>query len=483
LVIVGAGPAGMAAASAAAEQGVEVLMLDEQPRVGGQIARQPPAQFEVTPWLPGAAYRRPRQLIADIEADAAVRRMHGASVWGVFPGRDPSDRFEIMAVHDGQGLRIRAARVLVAAGCYEQPAPFPGWTLPGVMGVGAVQTLLKSQQVVPGERIVLAGSHPLMLVAAAQLAAAGRPVDAVVFAQSWRSVLGLRPWRAWWGRQALFDAAAALAMVRRAGSRLMFGALPSAALGADRVEQVRIIHHGGREEALDCDTLATCFGFLPSSELARQAGASARRLHNGEWAVVTDTLMRTSIAGLYAAGEVRGVAGAEAAAAEGELAGLAVAVDEALANLADIAPRLRRLQRTARRRRAFADELRRVSTLPVKRQRSMADPDTIVCRCETVTAREIAAALADNITADSASAVKLLTRVGMGPCQGRMCEHGVSQIIAHARGKPWPQPDGYVVRAPVKPVPIAALLNEPGLGLIDPVAIERRHEAQQESKP
>ena len=481
LVIIGAGPAGIAAALAAAREGMDVLVLDEQARVGGQITRQPPGEFRVSGWLKGRAYRAPKRLIADVEASQSIRRLHGVTVWGIFPGLDASARFEVMATRDGQGMRIRAHQVLVATGCYEMPVAFPGWSLPGVMGVGAVQTLFKSQQILPDQPIVLVGSHPLMLVLAAQLADAGRAASAVVFAQPWGALFRIAsaPLAAWHGRDAFVEAARALHTIRRAGTKVIFGALPKAAQGKSHVEQVTLQHRDGRTENLPCSTLATCFGFLPSSELARQAGATERRLENGEWVIETDQHMRTSIAGLFAAGEVRGVAGAEVAAAEGELAGLAAVIDNG-GNTDRLHSRIKGLQRTAARRRIFADELRHQTTVSNADLVSLLGPDTIVCRCEVVTAGEIDEVLASNPTADSANAIKLLSRTGMGLCQGRMCEQTVSRLLAQARGTPWPQPQGYAVRAPVKPVHIGALLAERGLGTIDPTVIESRHAALQE---
>jgi D-hydroxyproline dehydrogenase subunit alpha len=176
-IIIGGGPAGQAAALALARHGVESLIPDKQPRPGGQILRQPPSGFRVANWLPGAGYRALKAQLAAFEGDPRCEWRGGVSVVGL--ARE-GDGWEVTL---DTGERLAAAHVVVAAGCQDLAVPLPGWTLPGAMAAGAIQAFVKSQQIVPGRRFVLAGTHPLQLVIAAQIVAGGGEVAALCFAQ------------------------------------------------------------------------------------------------------------------------------------------------------------------------------------------------------------------------------------------------------------------------------------------------------------
>lgn len=442
VAIVGGGPAGQAAALRLNGLGLSVAVIDEQPRPGGQILRQPPAAFAVEGWMADRSYAPLRDQLARFEAADGVTWLGGRSVLGLAALRDEGFRLTLSSL--GGAGRIEARRVLIAAGCQDLAVPLPGWTLPGVYAAGGLQAFYKSQRVVPGGRIVLAGTHPLQLVVAAQLVEAGASIEAVLFAQPMAhlaAAMTADPLAAIGHAGLLLAAGAAQLQLRRQGVPVHFATPVERVLGDHRVEGLVA---GGKTFA--CDTVGLCFGFVPQSALPRMVGARIRSAGcAGGWAAVHDRWMRSSVPGLFVAGETTGVAGAPAALAAGEVAGAGIAFDLGLIDEAAA----ERLASAARERHAghlrFAELLDRA-----------ADPrpwfpalegDTLVCRCEDVPLERIAPLLGDC----SANAVKLASRCGMGACQGRNCEPTLLRLIGD------PGDSGFAQRFPARPVTIADL--------------------------
>jgi len=462
LVIVGGGPAGQAAAAVASNAGLSVLMYDEQAQMGGQILRQPPAAMRVAGWLPGRAYRRLKVQLARARDLEGVEWRGRRSVTAVFPREDGEPGYVVLAVptDGGDHERVVTRRLLVAAGCYDLPFPIPGWTLPGVTSAGALQAFVKSQQLVSSDRLVLAGTHPLQLILADQIQAAGGKVAMVLFAQSFgqmaRGVLA-RPYAALRHVNLLLEAAAAFMRVRKAGTPIRFGWVVSEVEGRSRVEAVRTRTANDQSEFHPCERVALCFGFTPQTDLPRALGASARVAPGaGGWAILADGWGRTDRAHLYVAGETTGVSGALGAMEEGHLAGLAIAIDTG--KLAE--PHARRLGLSARRRirriNGFARLIEKVAD-PTEFLFSLVTRETIVCRCEGVTRAQIEEALSSASPPGSPSAVKLITRAGMGLCQGRNCEHIVRRLVSERDPEGNQAMGGYTPRMPVRPAPIGSL--------------------------
>jgi NADPH-dependent 2,4-dienoyl-CoA reductase/sulfur reductase-like enzyme len=472
LAIIGAGPAGMAGAEAAADCGVEITVIDEQPAAGGQIYRQPPHEFTVTNWLEGRVYAAGKSLLRRVSDNARIRWLTESKVSGIVSATEAGGDGRFTLVIDGpDGVRgLAAESVLIAPGCYDMPVLFPGWNLPGVMAAGGIQTFVKSQRFVPGGRFLFAGSHPLQLVVADQVVQAGGEVAGVLFAQSRRRALRLLKFPAvvWRGRAKLLQTAAILRRLRRAGVPVRFAQALLRANGGDRLESVKVapagpdgVGNAAAAREIACDRLGVCFGFLASSELAQQAGAATRwDAPRGGWVVTHDAWMRTRVPGVAVAGEITGVAGAEVAAEEGRLAAIGCAldlgkIDDRRANDLAVAPRraLATLNRFAR----LLSEL----SWPGDRclDQWLSDNDINLCKCEEVTVGDFVEQLRRNPDITSASAAKLLTRAGMGPCQGRYCQFAVTRVVACLSGEPEDRVGAFSARFPSRPVEISALVD------------------------
>jgi NADPH-dependent 2,4-dienoyl-CoA reductase/sulfur reductase-like enzyme len=433
VVIVGAGPAGLAAALAAvrgltaaggsAEATARVVVLDAAPAAGGQIwrARRGVVDPSAAPQLDELGAR-------------GVRVLAGTRVVAALPER-------VLLVEGPEGpRRLRWQRLVLAAGARERLLPFPGWTLPGVFGAGGLQALAKGGWPVAGRRVLVAGTGPLLLAAAATLRRGGARVvgiaDEASTGTQWRFAAGLLAHPA----KAVVAArlGAALAGVRRyAGMRVV------AAEGDGRIECVVLAPTGGQGGArvtLACDALAAGWGLLPVVELARMLGcALAPRF--GAPAVMVDEAQRTSVSGVYAAGEQTGVAGVVAAVLQGRLAGAAAARDlrgpAASAGDDDAQAQRRALAREHR----FAAVVARAFPPPTDLAGRLS-PDTLVCRCEDVPW----AAVREQ---PDLRAAKLATRCGMGHCQGRLCHDAIALATGAATLAP---------HLPLMPVALGTIL-------------------------
>ncbi|MEU9140106.1 NAD(P)/FAD-dependent oxidoreductase [Streptomyces sp. NPDC048404] len=431
LAVIGAGPAGLAASLAAAARGIHVTLIDSATAAGGQFYRRPAS---------GLGARRPRALhhrwhtwrrleqglAGHLEA-GTVEFLADHHVWLVErTGTQPG--FTVHALVgplQERSVGVRADAVVLATGGYEKVLPFPGWTLPGVVTAGGAQAMLKGGLVVPGKRVVVAGSGPLLLPVATGLAAAGAEVAALVESLDPRRLpravgaLSAEPGKV---------AEAVLYAARLLRHRVPF--LPRhtvvEAHGEARLEAVTVAALGpdgrvrpGTGRRIPCDTLAVGHGMLPHTDLA---GALGCRIDGAR--VDVDDEQRTDVPGVWAAGETTGIGGAVLSLAEGHLAGRSVA-----ARLRGTGPDPRSAVRAVRvraRARSFSAALDAVYTPPAHWTDQVTD-DTVVCRCEEVTAGRVREAV--GLGAGDVRTVKLFTRAGMGWCQGRICEPAVAGLV------------------------------------------------------
>jgi NADPH-dependent 2,4-dienoyl-CoA reductase/sulfur reductase-like enzyme len=381
LLIVGAGPAGMAAAVAAARTGAVIVIIDDNPVPGGQIWRDGPGAH-----LPPQA----RQLREALARSSNVRVCSGTRVVAACA---PD---QLLLEDAERGWHMQWKKLILCTGARELLLPFPGWTLPGVTGAGGLQALIKSGLPVAGERIVVAGSGPLLLAVAATARQAGAHVVRVAEQAGFASVAGFAARLVRWPGKAV--QALTLADTHyRTSTRVV------SAHGRDHVESVRL-QQGGRTTEIACDRAACGFGLIPNTELGQMLGCALTPNGTGPQALAVDTLQATSMPGIFAAGECTGFGGSERALAQGAIAGHASVGDRGAAQ--------RRWPGRARWD-AFATQLHRSFALdPVLKQ--MARPETLVCRCEDV-------AHAALVASTGWTDAKLHSRCGMGACQGRVC--------------------------------------------------------------
>ena len=384
IVVIGAGPAGIAAATRAAESGRRVVLLDEGPEPGGQIWRHRSGHEPkgvASAWL------------ALLDRSGA-HVMRGAAVVDVSREGDASG-FTILAERAEEACVVQANVLILATGARERFIPFPGWTLPGVIGVGAAQALHKTGVSFAGKRVVIAGSGPLLLPVAAALRADSAQVKLVAEQAPRQAVVrfALGLWR-----DPLRLVQAARFRAAFLGTRYKLGTWITAARGDARVQEVDVTD-GVTVQTIPCDVLCAAVGLVPNVELARLLGCviAGGSVRVSEW-------QATSVPGVLCAGEPTGIGGMELSIAEGEIAGLCAGGREA--DALSLSGRRARL-------RLAADAMERAFA-PRSELRGLATPETIVCRCEDVP-------LAAIDPAWSLRKAKLYSRAGMGACQGRTC--------------------------------------------------------------
>jgi D-hydroxyproline dehydrogenase subunit alpha len=411
VLVVGAGPAGITAGTAAAESGLRTVVLDDNPTAGGQIWR-------------GDLHNKKHE---DQRKQQAMKRLagSGAEVLGGYRAFDIETGRALKAIREeGDEFSLISfcyEQLVLATGARERFLPFPGWTLPGVFGAGGLQALVKSGFRIDGKRVIVAGTGPLLLAVASYLRKNGAYVVCVAEQAStsrlarFTASLWTRPAKIWQGIS--YRASFAIAPYHT-------GCWPVAALASGTGLRAVRLTDGRRTWEEPCDLLACGFHLVPNTELPALLGCALR----GEF-VQVDAQQRTSLPGVFCVGEPTGIAGLEAALLQGEIAGLACAGRPT-----------ERLQSRAEAERRFGRSLAEAFALR-KELRSLATPETLVCRCEDVPIRKL-----EGLTGWTHA--KLQTRCGMGPCQGRICGPAVEALLGW---KP------VTVRPPLFPVPLEAL--------------------------
>jgi NADPH-dependent 2,4-dienoyl-CoA reductase/sulfur reductase-like enzyme len=494
LAIVGAGPAGMAAAIEARRHRLHTVVLDEQPAPGGQIWRNVEAVTTRraqdllvfgSEYADGFAFtRRFRACGADFRPGARVWQIESAE-----PARQAVHRIESPAV-PGSGLRdtgpdddcmhaeqrrcgadchlyytdargtqyLAARHVLVATGAQERPVPVPGWTLPGVLTCGAAQVMLKSAAMVPRSPLVLAGSGPLLLQVAVQLLRAGvRPAAVVDTTPAGNRLRAAgRLWPALFAPGYLSKGLSLIGALRRSGVPRFAAATDLRIEGGVRAQAV-VFRSAGREHRIAAQTVLLHQGVVPHASLWQSLGVeSSWDGVQHSFRPVVDLWGNTTRSGFLVAGDSAGIGGAEAAVCAGELSGLSVAWQQRRIDTLERdrqASRIRRALMAHRRVRPFLDRLYE----PSAALRVPAGDDTIVCRCEGVSAGELRRLALTGVSGPNQ--MKAFSRCGMGPCQGRLCGLTLTELIAATQHRPAAEVGCLRVRPPVLPVSVGDLAD------------------------
>lgn len=456
--MLGAGPAGVGAALTAARAGARVLVIDEAPHSGGQVYRAPPDGIDIAPaaTTPEAA-EGARQRAALAASGAALA--FGHRVWLITEG------FRIDALGPDGPVSWRASRLIAATGTHERVVPFPGWTLPGVLGLAATTILLKSQRMAPGRRVFVAGCGPLLAYVARGCAKVGAEVAGVA------DLAGPGDW------------ARALPRMAARPDLLARGMCWVAALAAARVPYHPRSHVTGVERAADgglritlhrlgrdgtprpdgarvveADALAVGHGLVPGTEVTRLLRAAHDwRPDRGGWVARRDAQFRTTVAGLFVAGDGGGISGAAAAWHQGRIAGLAAALDAGIGDATALSDQIALESRALSAAERFG---RAMGAMMAPRPALYAaiPSESAVCRCEDVTRAEIEAAV--DAGAAEVNQIKQWTRCGMGPCQGRMCGEAAAEIVAARTGRDRAAAGLWTGRAPLRPVALAELAGD-----------------------
>lgn len=444
LLILGAGPAGLAAATEAAAQGIQAVLLDENPAPGGQVHRAVGGFYRPEPGAPGADQAAEGLALIEAAAGSGTECRYGATLWAI------QEDGVVTWSEGGQAQQALASVLLLCPGATERAMPIPGWTLPGVMGVGAAQILMKTAGLLPEGKTWLAGQGPLLWLYAAQLLDKGVRPEGIIDL----SPPGI-PWRALPHLPLALRAPGYLAKgaswmwrIRQAGIRVIRGR-DLAARGEGRLTAITL--DGAEHPA---DLLLLHDGVVPNTQVTRALPGCAHLWDQAQacFRPVLDEWGNTSLKGLLVAGDGGGIGGARAAALSGRIAALEAArwlgrftveQRDALAGPllhrrgAELAPR------------GLLDAL--YPPLPMAR---VAD-DTLICRCEEITAGRVRAAVA--LGAQGPNQIKAFLRAGMGPCQGRVCGPAVHALMAEARGVAPETLEPLRTRFPTKPVTVGEL--------------------------
>jgi NADPH-dependent 2,4-dienoyl-CoA reductase/sulfur reductase-like enzyme len=459
VLVVGAGPAGLAAARAAALSGAKALIVDERSDAGGQYFKQVAKSHAIIDYrrLDSQA-RTGKELIVDVER-LGVTIWRDAAVWGAF-GTD-----EITMLAQGRQHVFTPERLVLATGAYERGVPVPGWTLPGYMTTGAAQTLMRAYRVSPGRRVLVAGNGPLNFQLGAELVRAGIKVAAVVESAADH---GLRKtasvWRAAKAAPGLVrDGIRYVALLMSAGVPIIYGSAVVSARGDRRVEECSIarIDAAGRavpgtERSFPVDCVCTGYGFLASNEIARTVGCRHKvDSRTGAWVTLVDENGLTSIPGVYAIGDAAVFRGAHAARYQGFITGCAVARSLGLTLSAAVEDELAQARHQLSKHLAFQGELWRLFASPPLTVQ-YATSDTVLCRCESVTRQAVESAVRDG--AVSLGEIKRRTRLGMGRCQGRYCEPLAVAVTQQEATPARDELSRFAPRTPFKPIRVKDLI-------------------------
>ncbi|WP_028212742.1 NAD(P)/FAD-dependent oxidoreductase [Paraburkholderia mimosarum] len=463
IVIVGAGPAGIRAAQTLVAAGLRPIVIDENARSGGQIYRQP---------ADGAGFSRTKAALYGFEAkkaDAVHRAMaellqridyrSDTLAWSCEPGR-------LDTLRDGREAGVPWSHLIIASGATDRIVPMPGWTLPGVYTLGGAQVALKAQGCAIGRRTVFAGTGPLLYLVAYQYAKAGAQVAAVLDTSAFARQVSSAPKLL--NRPRTFAKGVYyVAWLKAHGVRMEHGVTLAAIEGDKAVRYIRLRSADGKEHAIACDAVGLGYGLRPETQLADLAGCRfAFDALSRCWLPERDAAGRSSVPGVYLAGDGAGIAGADAAELAGRRAALAVLEDLGIAVPRDAhAPDANAIETRLERMARFRAGIEQAFAPPANCAADWPD-DLTLCRCEEVDAGTLRSCIRNGF-AGELNRLKALTRIGMGRCQGRMCGESAAALLSAETGKPVHEVGRLRSQAPIKPIPISPMLFDDGVRVIE----------------
>ena len=460
LVIVGGGPAGIAAATTAGNHGIKVLLIDERTTLGGQIYKRVGPGFQVKKSIKlGADYLRGEKLIDSLNATNVEIRTE-TTVFSI------EDSQVIITTSDNQYECITYRKILITPGAYDRPVVFPGWTLPGVITAGAAQSLVKTQRVLPGARIFFAGSGPLALAFPAQLSKMGANIVGIIEAAP-RPGLGksLKIARSLRGNFDLIqDAIAYQFHLVKSRIKIGYGRIIIKANGTDKLESITFARVDknwnpipGTEKTVIADTLCIGYGFFPSVELFKLLNCQMSYDENrGGTMVKLDEWGATSAPNVFGAGDGTGVWGSYVAMLNGQLAALKVVQQLDVISEEILLELSKKIRQTVNRRKKFQKAISNAYAMKPGIY-NLASDETIICRCESIPLKDLSPII--NSTSDF-SVVKAYSRCGMGLCQGRNCQRQIAALIAAKHSLDIGSIPGITPRFPAKPVLLGQIADD-----------------------
>ena len=457
LVVLGAGPAGVAAANVASKEGAEVVIIDENSSAGGQIYRAPPNEFQPQNSFKSDEFRegeKQRNILENSDLTALFKHR----VWSV-----SSDL--VVSTVGPNGLSSWHARSLIIAnGALERIIPFPGWTIPGVIGLAASTILLKSQYVLPGQSTVVAGCGPLLIAVANGIIKSGGKVSAIIDLNSKSDWIKAFP-RLLSRPDQLFKGMSWFANIMKAGIKLYGGHAVTNTKQVDNVLRISIapINSAGsildskNQKIVEGDCLAIGHGLFPSTEITRLL--KAKHIYDplkGGWVPLIDDDFRSSIPGVYIAGDATGISGAFSAVQKGRIAGMAAVRDLNVMSSQKYKAKIKSELIILKKNENFGKAAVRLMKFRPELIQTITS-ETIVCRCEDVFRSEIDEAIESG--ARDLNQLKAWTRCGMGPCQGRTCSEAIEAILASKVGSR-ELAGQWTGRTPLRPVPIEQIIGK-----------------------
>lgn len=445
VLVVGAGPAGLTAATILADRGASVIVVDEQPAPGGQIWRGI-GRNQTSPVFAalGPDYAKGLAVAQAFEKSGATY-LPSTQVWQI------EDGWEVFVTTDGKASRLSTRTILLANGAQERPVPFPGWTLPGVMTVGAAQILLKSGGMLPQGKVWLAGAGPLSLLYATQLLNLDGQIAGFLDTSGRPSAAALRHLpKAWRDLPSIMKGLRWTSTLKRLG-KMQRNVSDISASGDQGLERVEWSSNGKRQTA-EADVLLVHEGIVPRIHETLALGCEHTWNNTQKYlAPKLNKWRETSREGLFVAGDAGGIGGWQAATVSGEIAALGLCRHLDLLPSSALASQLQRKTRAFGRStalRPFLDAMYPPPQAPIAN-------DVVACRCEEVTAGQVRDVA--RYSAPDPGAIKAATRCGMGPCQGRQCGYTIQALIAEVHGKPTKDVSFFNIRPPLKPITLGEL--------------------------